>query len=278
MADDPRTYIRVHDGMPDHPKIEPLSDKAFRVLVSTWCWSSRQRTDGRVKRAVWNKRATPAVRRELATAGLVEEDGPDHFRLHDYLDWQRSKAEIDERDAERRAAKQKASALGNHRRWHTGPGGTPSPDCPHCTSHPGSQRDPNRDNGRDRNGIPEGSIRGIGIGIGRESGSVGGEGTDPNASDSKIAPAPIFDPENPRCAAHAHIPPGQPVPSCRTCADVRRQAIAAAEHVAAEETDARRQARADIAACPDCDDNGMRDFGDLVGRCTHPKLTEDGQP
>lgn len=101
---DERTYIRVHDGMPDHPKVEPLSDAAFRLLVNTWCWSSRQLTDGRIKEASWVKRGTPKTRAELVTAGLVEEVEPGIYQMHDYLEHQRSAAQVAALREKRRAA------------------------------------------------------------------------------------------------------------------------------------------------------------------------------
>jgi hypothetical protein len=114
---DERTFIRVHDGIEDHPKIAPLSDKAFRVLVTTWAWCSRHKTDGRVPTAVWQKRASAKVRAELETAGLVDIfEG--HVLMHDYLKHQRSAEEIDEM----REAKQFAGRVGNHKRWHVGQG------------------------------------------------------------------------------------------------------------------------------------------------------------
>ena len=71
MPRDPRTFITVHDGMPEHHKVEALSDKAFRALVDLWCWCSRNTTDGDVPESVWLKRTTPKVRAELM-AGLAE--------------------------------------------------------------------------------------------------------------------------------------------------------------------------------------------------------------
>ena len=52
MPADRRTYITVHDGMPEHPKVDALSDKAFRALVGLWCWCSRNLTDGDRKSVV----------------------------------------------------------------------------------------------------------------------------------------------------------------------------------------------------------------------------------
>lgn len=126
MADQ-RTYIRVHDGMPDHPKVLPLSDKAFRLLVETWAWCSHHLTDGLVTAAVWKKRSTPAARKQLIAAGLAEVLDNGDIQMHDYLEHQRSAAEV----AERIAAKSKSGTLGNHVRHHV-QRGISDPNCEHC--------------------------------------------------------------------------------------------------------------------------------------------------
>lgn len=113
---DTRTYIRLHDGMPDHPKIDGLSDRAFRLLIETWCWCSRHLTDGRIPATTWRKRGTPASRQEIIDAGLAEV-GPDGAVLmHDYLEHQRSADEVAalreaRREAGRKGGKAKAKAL-----------------------------------------------------------------------------------------------------------------------------------------------------------------------
>ena len=93
MAKDKRVYITVHNGMPEHPKVEALSDSAFRLLVELWCWCSRTESDGVVPEAVWKKRGTPKTRKELQAVGLVEPHPEGHY-MHDYLEHQRSAAEI----------------------------------------------------------------------------------------------------------------------------------------------------------------------------------------
>ena len=116
MADD-RTYIRVHDGLDENHKIEGLSDSAFRLLISSWCYCSRNLTDGRITDAAWKKRGTPKSRRDLIAAGLVEQhDG--FVQMHDYLRHQRSAAQVAELREQRRAAgkkggRAKANALAN---------------------------------------------------------------------------------------------------------------------------------------------------------------------
>jgi hypothetical protein len=119
MADkDSRTYIRIHDGMPDHPKVDGLSDAAFRLLVSTWCWCARHLTDGRVPGPTWLKRGTPKSRGELVAAGLADltEDG--EVLMHDYTDHQRTADEVRRisearREAGKKGGKAKAKAVAN---------------------------------------------------------------------------------------------------------------------------------------------------------------------
>lgn len=103
---------------------------------------------------------------------------------------------------------------------------------------------------------------------------MGGERPDSNARDFQTTPTPtpIFDPEHPRCARHAHIPPGQPVPNCRDCGDIRQQARAMAADEAAAVDEAKADHRARVEACEVCDENGMRPTSLGLARCTHPEL------
>lgn len=103
MPKDKRPFIMVTDTMPEHPKVEALSDAAFRLLVTTWCYCSRQMNDGRITAAAWTRRGTPKARRELEAAGLVElEDGM--AVVHDYTEHQRTAADVQELTEKRAAA------------------------------------------------------------------------------------------------------------------------------------------------------------------------------
>lgn len=111
---DTRTYVRIHDGMPDHPKVDGLSDAAFRLLVTVWCWCSRHLTDGAVPAATWQKRGREKVRAELIAAGLVDlrEDGSVY--MHDYTDHQRTAEEVNRiREARREAGRKGGLAKAN---------------------------------------------------------------------------------------------------------------------------------------------------------------------
>lgn len=105
---DTRTYITVHDGIFDHPKVAGLSDRSFRSLIELWCYCSRQLTDGFVSDAIWRKRVLPRVRAELIDAELVvmHHTGRGVF-MHDYLKHQRSAAEVADLREKRRSAGRK---------------------------------------------------------------------------------------------------------------------------------------------------------------------------
>jgi hypothetical protein len=135
VADD-RTYIRVHDGMDEHPKVEPLSDGAFRLLMRSWFYCSRNRTDGRIIDAIWTRRGTAKARRELIAAGLAEQfDG--YVEMHDYLEHQRSAEEI----RLLRETRGDTGTYGNHVRWHVVKR-KPKQDCEHCQADGGGDRKP----------------------------------------------------------------------------------------------------------------------------------------
>lgn len=115
---DPREFIRVHSGMPEHPKVEPLSDKAFRCLIEAWCLCRRARNDGRIPKQVWTKRWPAKARREVVAAGLAHIDADTGDALmHDWLDHQPSVAEMDrKRNARAEAGRKGGQRSGEARR------------------------------------------------------------------------------------------------------------------------------------------------------------------
>lgn len=134
---DDRLFMRVHIGMPEHPKIEGLSDRAFRLLVETWCWCARNpQTNGQVPRSSWAKRGTPNARRELIDADLFDDDLSGGAIAHDWDDWQRTWEEIQEAKAE----KKDAGAFGAHKRWHVKKS-VREPSCEFCFPNQGAMAD-----------------------------------------------------------------------------------------------------------------------------------------
>lgn len=111
-------YVRIDVLMPEHPKIEGLSDKAFRALVELWCYCGRNRTDGLVSEKRWRDTGTPRARAELVKAGLAELRTGEGCMMHDFTGpdgrgHQRTRAEIEELSAKRTEAAKKAAAA----RW-----------------------------------------------------------------------------------------------------------------------------------------------------------------
>jgi hypothetical protein len=106
MTADPRTYIKLHDGMPDHPKVVGLSDAAFRAYVELLCYCSRYLTDGDVPTQVVRKIAAAKIQSELVAAGLAEES-PKGMAMHDYLEHQRSAEQAAEMRQKRQVAGKK---------------------------------------------------------------------------------------------------------------------------------------------------------------------------
>ena len=119
-------YIRVDVLLPEHPKIEGLSDKAFRVLFELWCYCGRNRTDGVVSAKRWRDTGTKRAREELVKAGLVELRLGEGCVMHDFTGpdgHQRTRAEIEELSAKRTEAAKKAAEARwgdtkTHRRSH----------------------------------------------------------------------------------------------------------------------------------------------------------------
>lgn len=139
MADS-RTYIRVHDGMPENAKVEALSDRAFRVLIDLWCWCSRTLSDGVIPEAVWVKRTgTAKVQRELL-GGLVEKvDG--QFVMHDYLEHQRSRAEVEALRSKRAEAGRKGGKARSTRQANAEASASPGAKQPGSKIQPSTETD-----------------------------------------------------------------------------------------------------------------------------------------
>jgi hypothetical protein len=118
---DKRTYVKVHDGLPDHPKIIEAGGEAGWLYICGLAYASRQLTDGILPRRLV-PRLTDGSKPEASASALVrvglwhdgEHDcpacptaGPDVYVIHDYLEHQRSSAEVADLRAKRSAAGQR---------------------------------------------------------------------------------------------------------------------------------------------------------------------------
>lgn len=101
-------YLNLDDNFADHPKVDGLSDGAFRLHTAALCFCAKNLTDGVIeKRRV--TRLTPTYKAtllaELLDSGLWMPH-PAGYAIHDYLDWNKSKSWWDakrEKDAKRKA-------------------------------------------------------------------------------------------------------------------------------------------------------------------------------
>ena len=106
-------YAQVDDLFADHHKNVSLSDAAFRLHVTGILYCNRQLTDGYipaddVPRLV--RRYKKAALVELLTIGqwqsvTIPDTGVVGYLLHDYLDWNPSRAVVEDRKAKARKRK-----------------------------------------------------------------------------------------------------------------------------------------------------------------------------
>ena len=103
-------WVKIDEGMPDHEKVAPLSDKAFRSHIEAICYSARMLTDGRVTDGIARAKSWHRVADALVSAGLWEvTDGG--WLIHDYLDFNPSREKV---ESDRAAARERmANARGN---------------------------------------------------------------------------------------------------------------------------------------------------------------------
>lgn len=111
------SWLRIEGRMPQHHKVAPLSDAAFRLHVTAMAWSVEGRTDGRIPKGVPATLTRAPIGKKL-TAALLEltksrawTEVGDDFEIHDFLQWNLSAADI----AARSEAKAKAGASGGKR-------------------------------------------------------------------------------------------------------------------------------------------------------------------
>lgn len=120
------SWTRLDDGIYDHPKVLEVDPLDRLLYVWALCWSSRHRTDGRLRRRALEHVAAlagvadlEAAARRLVAAGLWEDDD-DGWTVHDFTDYQPAAAEVDELRAKRAEAGRRGGlASGETRRRST---------------------------------------------------------------------------------------------------------------------------------------------------------------
>lgn len=146
------TWVRLDDGFYDHPKIERVGPAAAWLHVCALCYCARHLTDGvipvsKVTRLADVKQPLKLAE-SLVEAGVWLDEG-DSYRIHDYHDYQPTRAETLAKQETDRLEKSRAGKLGNHRRWkHPGP----AEGCPLCRVAP-SQTASQNDRTSHRTGV-----------------------------------------------------------------------------------------------------------------------------
>lgn len=107
-------WLKLDDAFVDHERIEPLSDRAFRLHITALCLCARKLTDGHVsskdvKVCRTLVAAGPRHLAELENAGVWEPNG-DGFQIRDYLDYNPSAEQVRE---ERRKASERMRLIRN---------------------------------------------------------------------------------------------------------------------------------------------------------------------
>lgn len=97
-------WLKVDDGFYDHPKVEEATLSALGLWVRCGSWSSRHKRDGLVPLRQVRKFGRLRDAEALVDVGLWV-PVPGGFAMHDFLDYNPSKAELDARDAERDRAR-----------------------------------------------------------------------------------------------------------------------------------------------------------------------------
>lgn len=94
-------WVKFDVQLPTHPKVMGLSDRAFRLFVETVCYCGAHLTDGEIPVPLIRSAPKKAVQ-ELVDAGLFDISEEAGWRVHDFLAYNRSRADVEgEKDASR---------------------------------------------------------------------------------------------------------------------------------------------------------------------------------
>ena len=266
MPHDPRVYAVITHDFADSPKLQVVSVEARWALLEMILYSCRMQTDGVLSKRLAAAKWPLDVCLELASnddekPSLVETEN--EWIIHDFLEHQTSKAEIEAR----RKQKQEAGRKGGLAR---GAGKTRTASRSQArakASAKASAKQTLKQNGSK----PKAEIRNK-KGGGERANSIANApensaetAPQPQSLDELAAAHAASQPDPRRCQEHQHLAPGA-VPACGQCADARR---AYDERVEAESEAAAQARRRAIDECDLCDDNGMRYEGGEAWRCDH---------
>lgn len=134
-------WVKLDDGFTEHPKVQEVGGDAAWLHVCALSYCNRNLTDGFIASGVVHRlsdRRNPRKLAERLTAAGLWDVTPGGWTIHDYLEFQPSKAKVDaervaarERMAALRAAKEAAESSGEQSPNFAGSSASPTrPDVP----------------------------------------------------------------------------------------------------------------------------------------------------
>lgn len=125
------SWYRVDAPMPRHEKYAPLSDVEFRLAITAGAWCAEHMTDGFIPKKMVQTLTRAPSGKKLASAikslldAKIWHDKGEHYELHDFLDWNLSKAQWQARVSAGAAGGRAKAAKRSEERE---PSGRPPPD------------------------------------------------------------------------------------------------------------------------------------------------------
>ncbi len=116
-------YIRIDENLPDHPKFQSIPKRyrvpAIGLYVAACCYSSRLLTDGFIPAGFFGEANAKQLLQHCVEVGLFEQ-AKNGFMVHDYLEYNKSKKQIEElREVKKTAGQKGGKASGKARRKQT---------------------------------------------------------------------------------------------------------------------------------------------------------------
>ena len=264
MPHDPRTYANITHDFADSPKLQIVSVEARWALLEMILYSCRMQTDGVLSKRLAAARWSLDVCQELATNDDEKPsllDAGDAWAIHDFLEHQTSKEEIEKRrEQKRRAGKAGGKAKASRQNKSSSKRLAAARNLPKQTLS--SRQDSATPSAKEIRNKKEGGNR---VNKDANEGKKQAESI-PQSLDELAAAHAASQPDPTRCPEHQHLAPDA-VPNCWQCAQARKQHEATK---ADEERQAVKTRRAAIDACTQCDDLGyVKVANGTVAKCTH---------
>lgn len=119
------TWLKIDDGFAEHPKMDGLSDRSFRLHVAALCYSARNLTDGllspkaiRVLAAIVNATRINRNLDELVDAQIWIDNGDGSYSIYAYLEHNPPAEEVKKKRAEISEKRRDAGRKGAEARWN----------------------------------------------------------------------------------------------------------------------------------------------------------------